>query len=141
MNLTPRDADAGEQRGGRVVADRVDGAAEIRHVQEHAEDDGEDGEEHELEGEHPPDIALAEIGEAGGIAGEGLVAEDDVGDAAEQAHRADGDDDRRQAEAGDEQAVERAAERARRRGRSATSAGRADAELAPHSPWRSRRAR
>ena len=39
----------------------------------------------------------------------GLVAEDDEGDAAKQAHRADGDDDGRQPEPRDEQAVEGAA--------------------------------
>ncbi len=46
---------------------------------------------------HPADIALAEAGEAVRIALIGLVAENDEGQAAKQAHRADGDDDRGQA--------------------------------------------
>ena len=44
-----------------------------------AEGDGEHDEQDELEGDHPPDIALAEILEAGGIVAIGLVAEGDEG--------------------------------------------------------------
>ena len=107
--LDAPDPHAGELRGDRVVADREDAAAEARAVQDEPVDDRRDEEEHQLERDHPPDIALAEEGEARRIALVGLVAEDDEGDAAEQAHRADGDDDRGQAEPGDQQAVEGAA--------------------------------
>ena len=96
--LDALDPNAGETRGEFIVADGVDAAAEIRRMQQEAEEDRRDGEEHELEGKDPEDIALAEIGEGSRIAAIGLVAEDDIGDAAEQAHRADGDDDGRQAE-------------------------------------------
>ena len=47
---------------------------------------------------------------AGGIGGDGLVAQDDLRDAAIERHGADGDDDGGQPEAGDEEAVEGAAD-------------------------------
>ena len=49
--------------------------------------------------------------------GHGLVAEDDVGEAAVERERADGDGERRQPEAGDQHAVERAGQPAERRSR------------------------
>ncbi len=102
-------------RGGRVVADGIDLPAEIGEVQEHAVDQRQGREEHQLEGDDPADVAAARRpGEAVGVAVEGLIAQNDVADAAKQAHRADGDDDGRQAEARDEYAVERAAEQAHR---------------------------
>ena len=81
-------------------------------MQQHAEDDGQHREDGEFGRDHPPDIALAEPGEARRILCVGLVAEDDIGDAAEEAHRADGGDDRRNLKAGDQEAVEGAAEQA-----------------------------
>jgi len=99
-------AHAGEQRRHRIVADSVDAPTQGRVVEDNSENDCEHQEKNELEGNHPPDVALAEILKASRILAIGLVPEDDIGDAPEEAHRADGDDDRRDAKPGNDESVE-----------------------------------
>ena len=60
----------------------------------------------------PGHVAEAELGERGREVADAARPEDDQGQAAEQGERAEGHDERRQAAARDEQAVEQAAERA-----------------------------
>ena len=88
----------------------IDGAPETRRMKQNAEGNGEQQEEYELEGEHPPDIALPEEGEFGGIAIVRLVTKNDEGNATIKAHGSDGDDDGGQAKPRHEHAVECAAE-------------------------------
>src|SRR3546814_14507894 len=79
--------------------------------------DGEDcrgcEEQHEFEGEYPGDVALAEIGKAFGVVAIGLVAEGEVGNTAEKAHRADRYYDRGQAKTRTQKPVQGAAAKAR----------------------------
>ncbi|CLQ74055.1 Uncharacterised protein [Mycobacterium tuberculosis] len=63
-------------------------------MQQYREEDGQHPEQDKLEGEHPGDITLPEEGEAFRVLAIGLVTQHDIGDAAEEAHRADGDHDR-----------------------------------------------
>ena len=117
--LDPLDAQAGEERRLLVGADGVDRAPERREVQEHREQDGEDGEQDDhVRHRGPGEVPERAVGPGGREVGHRVVADDDERQAAEQRERADRHRQRRQAEAGDEQAVERAAQAAERRCRS-----------------------
>ena len=98
-----------------VRPDRVDLAADPGPV-EHDGKDRQQGEEDERRpGEtRARDRAEAEVGEVRGIVGDGAVAQDHVGQAAVEGERAKGDDERRQPEPCDEEAVEQT-QRPRRR--------------------------
>ena len=112
--LDPLDAQAGEARRLLVGADREDRAAERRRVQQHARRRRRARRTaRSCSGTSvPAKLPNARSVHVGREVGHRLVADDHEGEAAEQRERADRDGQRRQAEARDEQAVERAAQRA-----------------------------
>ena len=97
--------DTGKPGAGRVIANGVGAATKVGFVQQESEGDCEKNKQRELEGERTPHIALAEPGEAVRIVVQRFVAQQNVGHTAIQAHGADGNDDRRQIQTRDQQAV------------------------------------
>src|ERR1700722_523709 len=108
------DRNAGKSRRDRIGDHRVKLSPERRAMEHESEDHRENQEQRKgiMQRRMFDEIILAQCFKALGIFGNRLVAEHDLGDAAKQRHRADGDDDRRQADARDEKTVEGAADRA-----------------------------
>jgi len=100
MEFHPRHTNAAEQGRRGVIANRVNRAAKIGAVQQHAINDRDNDEQQHLDGEHPIDIPLSEPCKAGRITAECVIPKDDKTDPAKQAHGADGHHDGRQAQHG-----------------------------------------
>ena len=105
LNVDPREPGA-----GRVIADGVGPATKVGFMQQEGEGGREEDKQRKLKRERPPHVPLAEPGKALRIVIERLIAQQDIGDAAIQAHGADGDHNGRQVKAGHQQAVEQAAQ-------------------------------
>ena len=112
--LDPLDADAREERRLLAGADREDRAAERRRV----EHDGEDDRQHAEERDRVRDVRAgdrddADVREVRREAADRVGRQDPLRDAAVERQRPDRHRQRRQADAGDEEAVERAEDHAR----------------------------
>ncbi len=104
--------DAGVPRPGGVIADGVGAAAKVSAVQHECEDARQHDKERKLKRQRSPDVALTEPGKAFGIVVQCLIAEQNVSNAAIEAHSADGDDDGGEVKPRHQQAVEQPAQQA-----------------------------
>ena len=102
--------DPGVPGAGRVIADGVGSAAKVGFMQQEGEGGREEDKQRKLKRERPPHVSLAEPGKALRIVIERLIAQQDIGDAAIQAHGADGDHDRRQVKTRHQDTVEQTAQ-------------------------------